>query len=40
MWSVAHRHGCVTPADSVRGRFGSRGLALAVALTGIVATMP
>jgi SSS family solute:Na+ symporter len=39
-WSVAHRHGYVTPADFVRGRYGSRLLALAVALTGIVATMP
>ena len=40
MWSVAHRHGFVTPADFVRGRFGSSSLALAVAITGIVATMP
>ena len=40
MWSVAHRHGYVTPADFVRGRYGSRTLALAVAITGIMATMP
>ncbi len=40
MWSVAHRHGFVTPADFVRGRHGSSSLALAIALTGIVATMP
>ena len=40
MWSVAHRHGFVTPADFVRGRHGSSALALAIALTGIVATMP
>src|SRR3954447_1416617 len=40
LWSVAHRHGFVTPADLVRGRFGSPSLALAVALTGLVATMP
>jgi SSS family solute:Na+ symporter len=40
MWSVAHRNGYVTPADFVRGRYDSRGLALAVALTGIIATMP
>ena len=40
MWSVAHRNGFVTPADFVRGRHGSSGLALAVAITGIVATMP
>src|SRR5829696_6053388 len=31
MWSVSHRHGYVTTADFVRGRFGSRGLSLAVA---------
>ena len=40
LWSVAHRHGYVTPADFVRARFGSRSLALAIAVTGIVATMP
>jgi SSS family solute:Na+ symporter len=40
IWSVAHRHGMVTPADFVRGRHGSSTLALAIALTGIVATMP
>src|SRR5881275_1318718 len=40
LWSVAHRHGYVTPADFVHGRFGSGALAVAVALTGIVATMP
>jgi len=40
LWSVAHRHGYVTAADFVRGRFGSRSLSLAVAATGIVATMP
>src|SRR5919199_777618 len=40
LWSVSHRHGYVTPADFVRGRTGSASLALAIALTGIVATMP
>ncbi len=40
LWSVAHRHGFVTPADFVKARFGSRSLALAIAITGIVATMP
>src|ERR1041384_5979072 len=40
LWSVAHRHGYVTSADFVRGRFGNRWLALAIACTGIVATMP
>jgi solute:Na+ symporter, SSS family len=40
LWSVSHRHGYVTPADFVRGRHGSGALALAIAITGIVATMP
>ena len=40
LWSVARVHGYVTPADFIRGRYGSRGLGLAVALTGILATMP
>src|SRR5690242_9267146 len=40
LWSVSHRHGYVTTADFVRGRYDSRGLSLAVALTGFVATMP
>ncbi|HEY8371347.1 MAG TPA: sodium:solute symporter [Pseudonocardiaceae bacterium] len=40
MWSVSRVHGYVTPADYVRGRYGSHLLALLVALTGIVATMP
>ncbi|HTJ36601.1 MAG TPA: sodium:solute symporter [Dactylosporangium sp.] len=40
MWSVSHRHGFVTPADFVRTRFQSPTLALLIAITGIVATMP
>jgi SSS family solute:Na+ symporter len=40
MWVVAHRRGYVTPADFVRGRFGSRPMATAVAVTGLLATMP
>ncbi|MDR8410155.1 sodium:solute symporter [Nonomuraea sp. 3-1Str] len=40
MWSVSHVHGFVTPADFVRARFGSPTLALVIALTGLVATMP
>jgi SSS family solute:Na+ symporter len=40
LWSVARRHNYVTPADFIRGRYGSRGLGLAVAFTGILATMP
>jgi solute:Na+ symporter, SSS family len=40
LWSVARRRGYVTPADFVRGRFGSPSLSLAVAVTGILALMP
>lgn len=40
LWSVARDHGYITVADFVRGRYGSPPLALAVALTGILATMP
>ncbi|KVE29682.1 sodium:solute symporter [Burkholderia singularis] len=40
LWSIAKRHGYVTAADFVGARYGSRSLALAIAVTGIVATMP
>ncbi|MGH3870635.1 MAG: monocarboxylate uptake permease MctP [Pseudonocardiaceae bacterium] len=40
LWSVSRVHGYVTPADFVRGRYGSPVLALMVAISGIVATMP
>jgi SSS family solute:Na+ symporter len=40
LWSVARRHHYITAADFVRGRYESRSLALAVAFTGILATMP
>src|SRR3954466_11587784 len=40
LWQVAHNRGMVTPADYVRERFDSRLLALLIALTGFVATMP
>src|SRR6185503_8422891 len=40
LWSMAHKHGYVTSAYFVRGRFGNRWLALAIAFTGILATMP
>jgi solute:Na+ symporter, SSS family len=40
LWSVSHRHGYVTPADFVEGRYGSRGLSLAVSVTGILAILP
>lgn len=40
LWSVAKKHGYITASDFVRGRFESRTLALAIAITGILATMP
>ena len=40
LWSVCHKHNYVTTADFVQGRYSHRWLALAVALTGILATMP
>jgi SSS family solute:Na+ symporter len=40
LWYVCHKHNYITAADFVRGRFGNRWLALAVTVTGIVATMP
>ncbi len=40
LWKVAHANGHVTAADVVHGTYGSRGLELAVAITGMVATMP
>jgi SSS family solute:Na+ symporter len=40
IWYVCRKHGYITAGDFVRGRFGNRWLALAVTLTGIVATMP
>ena len=40
LWHVCHKHGYITAGDFVRGRFGNRWLALAITITGIVATMP
>ena len=40
LWHVCRKHHYITAADFVRGRFGNRWLALAVTVTGIVATMP
>src|SRR3954467_8574130 len=40
LWSVAAARGYVTPTDFVRGRYGSHGLALAIAFPGGLATMP
>jgi SSS family solute:Na+ symporter len=40
LWNVCRKHGYITAGDFVRGRFGNRWLALAISVTGIVATMP
>ncbi|MEO6965661.1 MAG: sodium:solute symporter [Acidobacteriaceae bacterium] len=40
LWAVSQRHGYVTPADFVKGRYGSRTLATVVAFTGIMAILP
>src|SRR6201996_2820644 len=40
LWRGCRRHGYVTLADYVRGRYQSRWLSVAIALTGILATMP
>jgi len=40
LWAIARERGHVTAADYIRDRFDSRLLALAVALTGLLATMP
>ncbi len=40
LWVVAHRHNYITASDFVAGRYGSPVLALAIAVTGIIATMP
>lgn len=40
VWTVCSQHGYVTAADLVAGLFRNRALALMIALTGIVATMP
>lgn len=39
-WNIAKRRSYVTTADFVRERFGSRTLEVAVAATGILATIP
>ncbi len=40
LWRVAHRKNYLTASDYLRGRYGNRWLELAVAFTGILATMP
>jgi len=40
LWVLAHEKGYVTSSDIVEGHYGNKWLALAVGVTGIVATMP
>jgi SSS family solute:Na+ symporter len=40
LWTICHRERYITLADYVRGRYRSRWLSVAFALTGILATMP
>jgi SSS family solute:Na+ symporter len=40
LWKICRENDYVTAADFVQGRYASKSLALAVAMTGIVATMP
>jgi SSS family solute:Na+ symporter len=40
LWAVSRKHGYMTAADFVLGRYGNGWLELAIALTGILATMP
>ncbi|PLS15268.1 sodium:solute symporter [Bacillus sp. M6-12] len=40
LWSVAKKHGYITASDFVKDRYGSGFLALVIAITGILATMP
>jgi len=40
LWAVSRKHGYITAGDFVLGRYGDKWLELAVALTGILATMP
>src|SRR6266436_2285605 len=39
-WTVCKQRGYITASDFVKDRFGSSSLALAVAFTGILATLP
>ncbi|HEV3209394.1 MAG TPA: sodium:solute symporter [Chthoniobacterales bacterium] len=40
LWNVCHQNNYITAADYIAERFASKWLALAVAITGLVATMP
>ena len=40
IWKICHENNYLTAADFVQGHYASKSLALAVAITGILATMP
>jgi SSS family solute:Na+ symporter len=40
LWSIAQKRGYITAGDFVLGHYGNRWLELAIAVTGILATMP
>jgi SSS family solute:Na+ symporter len=40
LWTICHKHGYITLADFVSGRYGNRWLTVAIAITGIMALMP
>src|ERR1700721_39320 len=40
LWAVSQKHGYITAADFVLGRYRHKGIGLAVAAAGILATMP
>jgi SSS family solute:Na+ symporter len=40
LWTICHRERYITLSDYVRGRYRSRWLSVAFAITGILATMP
>ncbi len=40
LWQISRNKGYVTASDFVKDRFNSRALSIAVALTGVVATLP
>lgn len=40
LWNVSHKKGYITGADFIYGRYNNKWLELAIAFTGILATMP
>nr|WP_024902897.1 sodium:solute symporter family protein [Robbsia andropogonis] len=40
LWKVCHRYNHITAADFIQGHYGGKWFAAAVAITGILATMP